>query len=70
MYLCRRCASLTESPIEDRCGRCADWPDYDPADPTLGDLGRLAEHVYGQTGEWTRVAAALIDAMKAARLAG
>lgn len=64
-FLCGRCAAVTTSPIPDRCGRCRDWPDYDPADPTIGDLARLAEHLYGLSGQWTDVVMGLVDAIKA-----
>lgn len=61
MHHCQRCASLTESPVPDRCGRCADWPDYDPTDPTIADLAKLAEHLHHVRG-WNGVVIGLLDA--------
>lgn len=64
---CLRCASITQSLVPDRCGRCKDWPAYDPQNPTVGDLARLAEHLHAEGG-WTKAVMGLIDAMKAADL--
>lgn len=68
-HLCLRCAALTEAPTKDRCGRCRDWPEYNPQDPSVGDFARLAEHIHATRGQWTDVVMALMDAMKAASLA-
>ena len=68
MYYCKRCSAITDSPVPDRCGRCKDWPDYDVQNPTIGDLGRLAEHLYSKDNKWTDVVMGLIDAMKATKL--
>lgn len=66
LHKCARCTALTRSTVADRCGRCSDWPEYDPAYPTLGDLGRVAEVVYARHGIWSEAVGAILDAMKAA----
>lgn len=67
MEQCKWCAAITED--SENCGRCAAWPrDYDPTNPTIGDLGRVAKVAWEEKNQWTTVVTAILDATKAAGL--